>query len=152
MTQQDEKPDWLKNYVPTPSPKWKKGMPSPNPAGRPKGGLNKATKIARALDDEGMEVVQVVIDAALDGDMQACSIILNRIAPALRSQSQKVEFDFDPELPIGRQVEQVLAAVAAGQVAPDIAQSITAMIGTLSTVRATEELEQRITTLEAKAI
>lgn len=133
-------------------PDWYPGMPSPNPAGRPKGGLNKATKIARALDDEGMEVARVVLDAALDGDMQACGIIMNRLVPALRSQSQKVEFDFDPELPIGRQVEQVLAAVAAGQVAPDIAQSITAMIGTLSTVRATEELEQRITTLEAKAI
>jgi hypothetical protein len=49
-------------------------------------------------------------------------------------------------------VEQVLAAVAAGQVSPDIGQQVTAIIGTLSNVRAAEELEQRIAELEGKAM
>ena len=74
------------------------------------------------------------------------------MSPALRSQAQPVQFEFDPSLPIGRQIEAVLAAVAAGEVPTDLGQSIVAMIGTLSTVRATEELERRIVELEAKAV
>lgn len=70
----------------------------------------------------------------------------------LRAQSQTVTFDFDPSLPVARQVEQVLAAIASGQIAPDLGQQIISAIGTLSNVRATEELEQRIITLEARAV
>ena len=42
--------------------------------------------------------------------------------------------------------------MAAGEVPTDLGQSIVAMIGTLSTVRASEELELRIVQLEAKAV
>ncbi|PKP71021.1 MAG: hypothetical protein CVT82_04200 [Alphaproteobacteria bacterium HGW-Alphaproteobacteria-4] len=84
--------------------------------------------------------------------MVACGHVLSRIAPALRSKSQTVEFDFDPELPIGKQVEQVLAAVAAGQVPPDVGQTLVAMISNLASVRATEDLEARIIQLEAKEV
>jgi hypothetical protein len=148
-------PDWLKNHTATGAPGnpgWKKGMPSPNPAGRPKGSLSKSDKIARVLNDEGPEVVRIVLDAAKAGDMTACGHILNRLVPALRSQSEKVQFSFDPSLPIARQVEQVLAAVASGEVPPDVGQTIVAMISNLANVRATEELAERLTLLEAKAV
>ena len=148
-------PDWLKNHVPAPNPgnpNWKKGGPSPNPAGRPKGVLDKRQKVSEALRDDAPAVARVVIEAALAGDMTACGLVLSRIAPTLRAQLETVQFDFDPSLPIARQVEQVLAAVAAGQVAPDIGQTIIASIGTLSSVRKDEELEQRIIQLEAKQI
>ncbi len=144
-------PEWKKGFVPTPA-KWVPGMKSPNPSGRPKGSLSKSDKIARALKDEGLDVVRVVLDAAKAGDMIACGHILSRIVPSLRSQSQTVQFDFDPELPIAQQVESVLAAIAAGAVPPDVGQTIISAIGTLSNVRATEELETRLTLLEAKAI
>jgi hypothetical protein len=104
------------------------------------------------LNEEGLDVVRVVLDAAKAGDMVACGHVLSRIAPNLRSKSQTVEFDFDPELPIGKQVEQVLAAVAAGQVPPDVGQTIVAMITNLASVRATEDLEARIIQLEAKEV
>ncbi len=82
-----------------------------------------------------------------------CGVHLsNGVLHALRTQLQTVQFEFDPGLPIAKQVEQVLAAVAAGEVAPDVGQTIVAMIGTLSTVRASEELELRIVQLEAKAV
>jgi hypothetical protein len=147
-------PDWAKNHTPLPNPgnpNWKKGGPSPNPRGRLPG-KTATQKVQAALNDGSLAVAQVALDAALAGDMQAVGIVLARVSPTLRSQSQTVQFEFDPSLPIARQVEQVLAAVAAGQVAPDIGQTIIAAIGTLSTVRANEELEQRIIQLEAKAI
>ncbi len=131
---------------------WKKGGPSPNPNGRPKGVLDRRTKVTQALMDDAPAVARVVIDAALEGDMQAASLVLSRIAPALRSQSEKVTFDFDPSLPISQQIEQVLAAIASGTVAPDVGKQIIEALGTLSNARATEELEQRILLLEAKQV
>ena len=148
-------PDWLARFVPNPakvSTAFIKGGPSPNPAGRPKGVLDRRQKVAEALRDDAPAVARKVIEAALGGDMTAAGLVLSRIAPTLRAQTQTVTFAFDPALPIARQVEQVLAAVAAGEVPPDVGQTIIASIGTLANVRATEDLESRLALLEAKAI
>lgn len=147
-------PDWMKNYVPAPptgNPAWQKGMASPNPKGRPPG-QNKQTKLMKRMLDEAGDVLDKVIEKAKEGDPASAGLMLSRILPTLRSQLQTVEFDFDPELPIAKQVEQVLAAVAAGQVPPDVGQTIISSIGTLSTVRATENLEERIIALEAREV
>ena len=68
----------------------------------------------------------------------------------LRSQAERVEFDYDATAPISKQVESVLDAVAKGLVAPDVAKSIVETIGTLSQIRATEDLEARIAALEER--
>jgi hypothetical protein len=127
-------------------------MKSPNPAGRPKGIIDKRQKVTETLRDDAPAVVRVVVDAALAGDMQAAGLVLSRIAPTLRSQSEKVTFDFDANLPISRQIEAVLAGIASGAVSPDVGKSIIEAIGTLSSARAVEELETRLTILEAKQI
>lgn len=147
-------PDWLKNHVPAKNPgnpNWKKGGPSPNPRGRLPG-RTATQKVQAALNDGSLEVTEVVLEAAKAGDMQAAGMVLARVSPSLRSQSQTVQFEFDPSLPIARQIEAVLAAVAAGQVAPDVGQTIISSIGTLSSVRKDEELEQRIIQLEARPV
>jgi hypothetical protein len=41
MTDASPQPTWLQGYEPKPA-KWEKGMASPNPAGRPKGGAVEA--------------------------------------------------------------------------------------------------------------
>lgn len=102
--------------------------------------------------DEGEDVLKGVLAKAKEGDSVNAALVLNRILPALRSNSLAVTFNFAPELPIGRQIEQVLAAVAAGEVPPDVGQQIIAMIGTLSNVRVAEDLERRIIQLEAKKV
>lgn len=130
---------------------WERGGPSPNPKGRPPGILDKRTRVSQALMDDAPAVARVVIDAALEGDMQAASLVLSRIAPVLRGQTEKVAFEFDATAPVARQVEQVLAAVACGQVAPDVGgKQIIDAVQALSTIRATEELEARLAALEQK--
>jgi hypothetical protein len=148
-------PAWLQNHVPAPNPgnpNWKKGGPSPNPAGKPRGITDKRAKLLRQMLDDANDVYDGILAKAKEGDASSAALIFARVLPALRTQLQTVQFDFDPGLPIAKQVEQVLAAVAAGEVAPDVGQTIVAMIGTLSTVRASEELELRIVQLEAKAV
>lgn len=146
--QQDEKgPEAQK-----PARVWERGGPSPNPSGRPKGIVDKRTRVSQALMDDAPAVARVVVDAALEGDMQAASLVLSRIAPALRGQMEKVAFEFDATAPVARQVEQVLAAVARGQVAPDVGKQIIDAVQALSTIRATEELEARLAALEQKEL
>jgi hypothetical protein len=147
----DTQPDWMKGYAPTPSPasgRWEKGMPSPNPRGRPKGIIDKRSRITKALDDDATAIVRVVIDAALEGDMQACGMVLARIAPTLKPQAERVAFDLDPTAPVAQQIESVLAAVASGTLAPDVGQVIIASLGRLADARAVAELEGRIAKLE----
>jgi hypothetical protein len=110
------------------------------------------SKITKALVDDGLEIARVVTAAAKEGDLQACSIVLSRIAPALKPETYPVQFDFDPNAPIAQQIEQVLAAMAGGAVAPEVGRQIIDSIGTLSSARAVEELDARIITLEAKQI
>ncbi|SEW19184.1 hypothetical protein SAMN05444851_2012 [Aliiroseovarius sediminilitoris] len=151
-----EQPDWLKNHVPAKpkmgNPNWHKGMASPNPSGRKAEFGTARTKIAKMLQDSAGEILDVMIAKARDGDSAAAQLVLSRVVAPLRADSGRVKFDFDPSLPISAQVEKVLDAVATGKVSPEVAQQIVSAIGTLSSVRATEELEQRIIQLEAKAV
>ena len=77
------------------SPKLYKGMPSLNPSGRPKGSVNKYTALSRELmSAKGPEIVQRVIDLALEGDRTCLKMCMDRILPTtkaveLRSQEGK---------------------------------------------------------------
>jgi|TARA_R110002167_G_scaffold105511_3_gene271385 hypothetical protein len=68
------------------NPNFKKGMPSLNPAGRPKGSVNKYTELSRTLlSDKGPEIVQKVIDLALEGDRHALKMCIDRIIPTTKA-------------------------------------------------------------------
>lgn len=125
-------------------------MRSPNPAGRPKGIVDKRSRLAQQMLADAEGIVSALVEKALEGEVGAASLILARVLPALRSQAEKVQFDFDATAPVVRQVEQVLAAIAGGAVAPDVGKQIIEAIGALSAIRATEELEARLAALEAK--
>ncbi len=131
--------------------RWVAGGTSPFPKGRPPG-PSKQQKLLKRMLDEANEVLDAVLAKAKEGDHASAGLVLGRILPVLRAQSQTGTFDFDTSLPVARQVEQVLLAISTGQIAPDLGQQIISAIGTLSTVRATEELAERLAILEAKAI
>lgn len=159
MDQQNlpDKPEWLKNHNPPPgdgrgNPGWHKGMKSPNPHGRKADFGVPRTKITAMLMDNVGGILEKQIAKALEGNSGAATLVLSRVMAPLKADSERVRFHFDPALPISQQVEQVLAAIAAGAVAPDIGKQIIDAIAALSNVRANEELEQRIIQLEAKAI
>ena len=64
------------------NPAMKKGMVSLNPAGRPKGSVNKFTALARELmSDKSPEIVNKVIEKALEGDVHCLKMCLDRILP-----------------------------------------------------------------------
>jgi hypothetical protein len=65
---------------------------SGNPAGRPKGALNKYTEISKELlSEKGPMIVQKVIEKALDGDVACLKMCMDRIVPAHKAVEIKHE-------------------------------------------------------------
>jgi len=99
--------------------------------------------------EDAHEITRIVVGKAKEGDLQAASIVLSRVLPALSPQTEKVQFDLDPTAPLAKQVEQVLKATADGEIAPDTAKQIIETISALGTIRQMDDIEQRILKLEA---
>ena len=64
------------------NPAFVKGMKPLNPAGRPKGSENKYTALAReVMSAKAPEIVNKVIEKALEGDVHCLKLCLDRILP-----------------------------------------------------------------------
>lgn len=151
-------PDWLKAHKSgqkqdkpkVGNPYWRKGMKSPNPSGRPRGISDKRAKLNQKLLSDAQGIVDKMIAQALEGDSHAASLILARVMPALRAQSERVEFDFDSKAPLTDQVSAVLQAIADGEVSADVGKQIIEAIGSLGAVKQIDELEARLAALEGR--
>jgi len=158
-------PPWGTDWKPTPppipsvprgpgNPAWRdadgNGV-SGNPAGRPPGRPDKRLLATQAALDEIKNIVQMLVGRALEGDVNAASILLAKVLPSVKAQTEKVAFDFDATAPISEQVAAVLQAVSEGKLAADVGRLICDSIGRLADVKATEELAARIEALEEAA-
>lgn len=154
-------PPWMQGWRPTPvtdlsvatprgpgNPSWTPGCLSPNPRGRPPGIPDKRLLATQQMLDEMRNIVAVLIGKALEGDTGAAAVVLSKTLPTLKAQAEKVSFNFDASAPVSEQVAQVLDAIAAGALAPDVGRLIIDSVARLADVRATEELEARIIALE----
>ena len=151
-----EEPEWLRNNragtsLPAHLKVWKRGGPSPNPKGRPPGIVDKRSRIAQAFMDDGVEIAKIVIDAAKAGDMQAANLVLSRLQPVLKARAETVTFQLDPTAPLTQQAQQVIVAVAAGEVDPDTGKVLIDCLSAFGGLREVDELAERITSLEGAA-
>lgn len=147
-------PDWRENWSPdvdapkVGNPNWKRGGPSPNPSGRPRKIVDKRLKVTKMLEGDADKVLRVVIDAALEGNIAAAALVLSRIAPPMKAQAEKVNFDFDATASMTEQVQAVLQGIADGDVSPDVGKQIIEAVATLAGIKQIDELEQRLAALE----
>ncbi len=93
---------------------------SGNPAGRPPGARNRATLIAEGLfEQEGEALARKAIERALDGDLGALRLCLDRLMP--RGRSRPVRFPL-PRIAgaadVPAAVAAILEGVSAGELAP----------------------------------
>jgi len=109
-------------------PRFEKGKP-PGP-GRPPGLRNKITLMLEKLANEGTEkVLCSVLDKAAKGDMYAAAIVLARTWPRRRGRS--ITLDLPPVADTASLVAAqaaVIAAMASGEITPEEAQSIAALL------------------------
>jgi len=122
---------------------------SGNP-GRPKGARHKTTLAVEALlEGEAEALTRAVIDKALQGDVTAQRLCMDRIAPARKDSPVTLHL---PEMSSARDAattaQSVLSAVAGGEVTPSEGAAVMGLIETYRKTLETSELEERITALE----
>ena len=120
--------------------------------GNRKGSRHRVTKAIEALlEGQHEALTQKAIDKALEGDGVALRLCLDRIAPPRKDAP--VSFDLPPIRTAGDTVaasSSLLDAVAAGEVTPDEAGRVMALLTAHKALVETGDLEERISKLEAK--
>lgn len=126
---------------------WKPGQ-SGNPKGRPKG-TGEVARLRAEIADHVPAIVGRLVEAAEGGDVQAARLLLERVIPPMKAAEAAAPI----AMAGGTLVEQgqaVLSAAAAGQLAPGQASQLLAGLAALAKLIETQDLEARISALEAK--
>lgn len=116
---------------------------SGNPAGRPKGSINRQL---RALREAADKVLPLVVEKALAGDADAQRLILDRALPRVRPMSPAEPFTL-PEGDLLDQVQAVLRQVADGEMSPTAAAEVVGMVATAAKVEEIDQLRNEINSL-----
>jgi hypothetical protein len=129
--------------------RFQKGQ-SGNPHGRAEGSRNKASFLLDRLAEDGAEAIQKqVIEAAKGGDLKAAELILARIWPPRRGRPVHIDL---PAVRTTREVSDGMAAVvealAAGEVTPEEAATISGVLEARRKALETHELAARVDRLE----
>ena len=124
---------------------WKPGQ-SGNPAGRPPGG-GEIGKLRAAIGERVPELLAAMMVKALEGDVGAARLLLERAVAPLKAAEQAEAITL-PDGSLTDQGRAVLRAVAAGELAPGQGAALLGAIGTLARVTEMDELEARLTKLE----
>ena len=129
--------------------KYKKGC-SGNPRGKPKGSRNKSTLAAEALLEGSLEkICKKVEEEALNGNMQAAKMILERFLPPRKDRCIEIN------LPLIDTFEDVLYAVGCivnavgkGKITPSEGELLARMVESYSKALEASQFESRLKNLE----
>ena len=129
---------------------FKKGE-SGNPQGRPVGTRNKTTLAALSLiEDEGEQLARKAVELALDGDLPALKLCMDRLLPP--AKERPLEAFSLPQLNDQRSVLDALDTIAnklsQGELLPAEATSICKVLEQYRKHFETTELSERLETLE----
>jgi len=128
--------------------KFKPGT-SGNPDGRPQGSKNRATKLLEALDADVPALLTVTKEKALQGDMTAMRLLLERVLPVRKPVAPMLELvELEDAVTLTAKAQAVIAGVARGTVPPDIAGLLITAIGATAKVLEVDELDKRVAQLE----
>jgi hypothetical protein len=127
--------------------RWKKGCRSPNPGGRPKG-VGWHQKVRADLQKAAQPIMAKLAEQALAGDTSAAKLLLDRVLPHMRPGDLPVQV---PTVAGGLadQARAIIGAVNTGKLAPAEADDLLQGLGTLARLIEVDELEKRLTALEA---
>lgn len=121
--------------------------------GKPQGSRHKTTLAIEALlQGEHEKLTRKAVDMALAGDTVAMRLCLDRIAPPRKDAP--VSFELPPIKSAADALSAstaVLAAVADGEITPDEAGRVMALLTAHKALVETGDLEARIAVLEAKS-
>lgn len=132
---------------------FKKGCPSPNPKGRPKGILDKRTELRGLLKPSAPALIQVAVDLALSGDTVALKICLDRCIPVIKPISEAVNTGLQIDgLSLAEQGKEIYRKAASGELDLDAASTLMGMLSARVKIDEFTELEERLSRLEETGV
>lgn len=127
---------------------WAKGT-SGNVKGRPPGSENKSTRLRHLIGERATEIIDKLIEEALNGDISAAKILIDRAIPPLRAESMPINLNLLENASLVDIGKSIIEAIGNGEISAEQgAQVISSLTGQAKLMEITE-LEQRIAKLEA---
>lgn len=125
---------------------------SGNPAGKPKGARNHATRaILKLIDGGAEEITKAVLEAAKGGDMGAARFVLERIVPPAKERPVSLDLpDIADAQGIAAAQAAILKAVAIGELTPGEGNIMAGIVEANRKAQETELMEKRLAALEAQ--
>jgi len=142
--------DHASNTAPKPRGKpFEKGNRA-NPNGRPAGSRNKATvMLDRLAEADAKAILQGQIDKAKQGDAAAAQMILSRIWPVRKGRPVALDLPaMESAADVVKALSVVAAEMASGNITPEEAQAVAAVLEGKRRAVETVALEARIAALE----
>jgi hypothetical protein len=136
-------------------PKKKRGSWKPGQSGNPKGrppGVGEVGKLRAAIGERVPEIVAAMLTKALEGDVGAARLLLERAIAPLKGVEQAVTLQLPNDGTLTAKASAVLSAAAAGELAPGQAAQLITALGTLAKITEIDQLAARITLLENKHV
>ncbi|MAI63112.1 MAG: hypothetical protein CBB87_11650 [Micavibrio sp. TMED27] len=126
---------------------FKKGV-SGNPSGKPRGTRHKATQAALyLLEGESEVITRKAVELALGGDVTALRLCLERIVPALKAVSPKMEISSSSNTLTG-QAQGFITAAANGDISADTATQMISALANVARIEEFENIKHRLESLE----
>ena len=124
---------------------------SGNPEGRPKGTTDRRTELRALLAPHAPELIQKLVDLALEGDTSAIKICLDKVIPNIKPTDEPVSIaEFSEAADLTAKGELVMAAVADGELTPDQGSSLQSIIAAQGRILEVNDLAERVAALEQK--
>ncbi len=131
--------------------KFQKGQ-SGNPKGKEKGTKNRATIIAEKLfEGELHNICRKLIEEALNGNMQAIKLVLDRVLPPKRDRAIDIKLPKleTPEDAV-KAISTIVDALGRGNITPTEGEAISRVVDAFVKSIETYDIQKRISLLEEK--
>jgi len=131
---------------------FQKGV-SGNPSGRPQGSRSKATiATLTLLEGECEALTRKAVELALDGDIQALRICLDRITPTLKATSKPIAARLPAGGSLAEQAANVYEAARLGKITTDEATALMGLIQGQIKIKELTDMEIRMAKLEGNPL
>ena len=117
----------------------------PEGRGRPKGSVNKTTKILR---DATPEILEALIDSAINGDTTAANLILRHSLPPVKAESRALALELKDDMTLTQKADLLVDAAMTGKCCPSMASQLLAAMNNVTKIREIDEILERLEELE----